>query len=39
VLREGQKVARSVGKEVFGELTEEELQQLMTILRKLSGLA
>jgi DNA-binding MarR family transcriptional regulator len=38
VLREGQKVARSVGKEVYGELTDQEHEQLMTILRKLSGL-
>jgi DNA-binding MarR family transcriptional regulator len=38
VLREGQKVARSVGKEMFGTLSEEEHEQLMTILRKLSGL-
>ena len=38
VLREGQKVARAVGKEVFGSLTEEEHRQLQTILRKLSGL-
>jgi len=37
-LREGQKVARSVGKEVYGELSEQEHEQLMTILRKLSGL-
>jgi DNA-binding MarR family transcriptional regulator len=37
-LREGQKVARTVGKEVFGDLTEEEHEQLLTILRKLSGL-
>jgi DNA-binding MarR family transcriptional regulator len=38
VLREGQKVARAVGKEVFGSLTEDEHEQLLTILRKLSGL-
>jgi MarR family transcriptional regulator, lower aerobic nicotinate degradation pathway regulator len=38
VLREGQKVARTVGKEMFGGLTEEEHEQLLTILRKLSGL-
>jgi len=38
VLREGQKVARSVGKEVYGGLSEQEHEQLMTILRKLSGL-
>ena len=38
VLREGQKVARSVGKEVYGGLSEKEHEQLMTILRKLSGL-
>jgi DNA-binding MarR family transcriptional regulator len=37
-LREGQKVARTVGKEMFGELTDEEHEQLLTILRKLSGL-
>ena len=37
-LREGQKVARTVGKEIFGGLTEEEHDQLLTILRKLSGL-
>src|SRR3954466_4784317 len=37
-LREGQKVARTVGKEMFGGLTEEEHEQLLTILRKLTGL-
>jgi DNA-binding MarR family transcriptional regulator len=38
MLREGRKVARSVGKEMFGSLSETEHEQLMTILRKLSGL-
>jgi MarR family transcriptional regulator, lower aerobic nicotinate degradation pathway regulator len=37
-LREGQKVARTVGQEVYGGLSEKEHEQLMTILRKLSGL-
>jgi DNA-binding MarR family transcriptional regulator len=38
VLREGRKVARTVGEEVYGTLSEKEHEQLMTILRKLSGL-
>jgi MarR family transcriptional regulator, lower aerobic nicotinate degradation pathway regulator len=37
-LREGQKVARTVGQEVYGGLSKKEHEQLMTILRKLSGL-
>src|SRR5919201_2000447 len=38
LLREGQKVARETGKELFGSLTDEEHEQLQSILHKLSGL-
>jgi DNA-binding MarR family transcriptional regulator len=37
-LREGRKVGVAVGNEVFAPLTDEEREQLHTLLRKLSGL-
>jgi DNA-binding MarR family transcriptional regulator len=37
-LREGRKLARTIGKEVFAPLDPEERKQLHALLRKLSGL-
>jgi DNA-binding MarR family transcriptional regulator len=37
-LREGRKLARTIGKEVFAPLSADERKQLHAILRKLSGL-
>jgi DNA-binding MarR family transcriptional regulator len=38
LLREGQRTAAAVGREVFGPLTADEREQLQALLRKLSGL-